>query len=81
MCYVTNGSVVVKVSYNCNSRVHMGKLSDFLTTSCTTQLDFLQDQGMPCEFVSSVLSNIYGDFAHHKSSVNQHAILSLCFLV
>ena len=35
----------VNVSYVCS--VHMGKLSDFLTTSCITQLDFLRDQDDP----------------------------------
>ncbi|XP_070197407.1 probable phosphorylase b kinase regulatory subunit alpha isoform X7 [Littorina saxatilis] len=44
--------------YISGTRVHMGKLSDFLTTSCMTQLDFLRDQDDPSQKEGNVLDFI-----------------------
>ncbi|KAL8604077.1 hypothetical protein ACOMHN_024902 [Nucella lapillus] len=49
--------------YISGTRVHMGKLSDFLTTSCITQLDFLRDQDDPTQSERSV-----SDFIQHLVS-------------
>ncbi|XP_069129417.1 probable phosphorylase b kinase regulatory subunit alpha isoform X5 [Argopecten irradians] len=50
--------------YIAGTRVHMGKLSDFLSTSCVTKLSFvsddpLQDQQVTNEYVASITEGLY----------------------
>ncbi|XP_076446610.1 putative phosphorylase b kinase regulatory subunit alpha isoform X2 [Babylonia areolata] len=53
--------------YISGTRVHMGRLSDFLTTSCITQLDFLKDQDDPDQSELNVM-----DFIHNLISPISH---------
>ncbi|KAK7498731.1 hypothetical protein BaRGS_00010108, partial [Batillaria attramentaria] len=53
----------IQSGYISGTRVHMGKLSDFLTTSCITQLSFLRDPDDPTQkehqimdFIDNIMS-------------------------
>ncbi|XP_060070242.1 probable phosphorylase b kinase regulatory subunit alpha [Ylistrum balloti] len=45
--------------YIAGTRVHMGKLSDFLSTSCVTKLSFVSDDPLQDEYVASITEGLY----------------------